>query len=703
VRPNDEDDMAGPTAEEQFYLELINESRLDPFGSAARYLTSYAPLTSSHDDIQDALDYFDVDGAALRAAFAGLAPVGPVAFNEALSSAATGHNAAMIAADEQSHQVAGEASLANRIAAVNYTGWTALGENVYAYALDPIYGHAGFMVDWGPGPDGMQSPAGHRNNIMSANFREVGIDVASEMNSATAVGPQVVTQDFGARGGKYFVLGVAYGDGDHDRFYSIGEGRGDLTIQSGAATAVSAASGGYTLGVGQGALAVSLSGGGLVGTLSVSATIATENLKLDVVDGNTLLTSGSIVVTGGTIAVLRGLGARGLSLSAGAGNQTIEGTRGDDTLAGGAGNDTLIGNGGADVAVFSGNHGDYRVTAESGGYRVVDLRAGTNDGSDLTSGITQFHFADGAAAAASLVVTPTPTPTPTPAASPGHDEFRMISSDGFAGALRGGGEIFGSNGFQDISILAGSGAIVLDGSFARGGDTIRLDGNAGAYAIALSGSAAVLTLGAMAITIPLGLTGAALVFDDGVRELAYDLASASAKIGAQSFGTTAVAVAAGADGTILSSAANANAGARLILVAGGDVAIAGKYEVFGSNGGEKLTVLAGEASLDGSFARGGDQVLLTGSADEFNAYLSGSQAVLLHADARIAIPVGTVGMAIAFDDGSSMLRYDAAAGKVLIGDQAITAVSSATASALSALASTAPLGMGLMSESHAFG
>ena len=33
---------------------------------------------------------------------------------------------------------------------------------------------AAFAIDWGVGPGGIQSPAGHRDNMMSADFREVG-------------------------------------------------------------------------------------------------------------------------------------------------------------------------------------------------------------------------------------------------------------------------------------------------------------------------------------------------------------------------------------------------------------------------------------------------------------------------------------------------------------------------------------------------
>src|SRR4051794_38774964 len=102
--------MAGPTNLEQLLLQYVNEARLDPLGNAARYLTSYSPLLASDPDIQSALTFFGVDGAALQSQFAALTPTQPVAWNENLASGARSHNAAMIAADTQSHQLPGEAA-----------------------------------------------------------------------------------------------------------------------------------------------------------------------------------------------------------------------------------------------------------------------------------------------------------------------------------------------------------------------------------------------------------------------------------------------------------------------------------------------------------------------------------------------------------------------------------------------------------------
>ncbi len=347
--------MAGPSDLEQLMLEYINETRLDPMGNAARYMTSYAAdPTSSISGIQSALNFFNVNGPALLSAFQALVPTGPLAWNDALGTAAEKHSAQMITAQLQSHQVPGELDLGARVTAEGYN-FQRLGENIFAYTDNMLYGHAGFMIDWGNGPNGMQDPAGHRINMMDLRYTEIGIDVTAESTQGNPLGPYVVTEDLGTRG-KLFVLGVAYTDSDANRFYSVGEGRADLTVQIAAASATSTTSGGYTLETTAGAKTITLSGGGLSGAVTVSATIGTENLKLDVVGGNTLQAWGSVSVSG-PITVLRGLGARGLSLTTAGGVQTIHGTSGNDTIDGGAGADQLGGGLGND-SYKADNQGD---------------------------------------------------------------------------------------------------------------------------------------------------------------------------------------------------------------------------------------------------------------------------------------------------------------------------------------------------------
>jgi hypothetical protein len=336
---------------EQAMLEYINDARLDPVGNAARYILAYSPLTATQANIQNALDFFGVPGLALQQQLAALTPVQPVAFNDQLAAAARTHDQAMIAADTQSHQLPGEADLGARITAQGYSFLEA-GENIYAYAEDVLYGHAGFMVDWGPG--GMQNPPGHRLNIMDADHREVGVGIVQESNPSTEVGPLVVTEDFATRSTSgVIILGVAYGDNDHDNFYTVGEGRAGLTVSVAGASTTSTASGGYALQTGAtGSQVITLTGGGLAAAVTMTTTLSNgQNLKLDVIDGTTLHTSVSGTISG-PVSIVRGLGVAGLTLTTGAGAQVLIGTRGADTLNGASGADMLTGRAGQDKFVF---------------------------------------------------------------------------------------------------------------------------------------------------------------------------------------------------------------------------------------------------------------------------------------------------------------------------------------------------------------
>jgi FG-GAP-like repeat/Cysteine-rich secretory protein family len=227
--------MAQPTAQEQQMLELINRMRLSPAAELDLL------LNSGDAAVANALSYFNVNISTLTQQWGSLLPTAPLAWSNQLSDAALGHNQQMIMAGVQSHQLPGEAQLGQRANNASYTGWNALGENIYAYADSVFYGHAGFAIDWGNGPGGIQSPTGHRDNTMSTNFREVGIGITA---ATGALGPLVITQDFGNRSdlnGKAWLLGVAFKDLDRDRFYDVGEGLSGITVQvirSGATTPI---------------------------------------------------------------------------------------------------------------------------------------------------------------------------------------------------------------------------------------------------------------------------------------------------------------------------------------------------------------------------------------------------------------------------------------------------------------------------------
>jgi uncharacterized protein YkwD len=233
--------MANPTAREQELLELINRMRMAPSAELALL------LASSDQGIKDALTYFKVDLAILRAQWQKLTPVAPLAWSSQLSDAAAAHDRVMIQYDQQSHHVgvydangklvtAYEPDLAGRLSATGYQ-YTHGRENIYAYANSIIYAEAGFAIDWGEDATsvgGIQNPAGHRETLMATDVREVGISVMDETNPNTKVGPLVVTEDFGNRAelnNKAWLLGVAFQDKNQDGWYEAGEGLNDVQIK----------------------------------------------------------------------------------------------------------------------------------------------------------------------------------------------------------------------------------------------------------------------------------------------------------------------------------------------------------------------------------------------------------------------------------------------------------------------------------------
>jgi hypothetical protein len=132
----------------------------------------------------------------------------------------------------------------------------------------------------------MQSPPGHRQNIHSANFREVGVGVVlGSSGGSGGVGPQLVTQDFGTVGGLLpFVTGVVYRDLNNNGFYDPGEGLGGVTVTIANVNsyAVTTSSGGYSVPVsGSGNYTVTFSGGSAPTTQKNVTVLNAQNAKVD--------------------------------------------------------------------------------------------------------------------------------------------------------------------------------------------------------------------------------------------------------------------------------------------------------------------------------------------------------------------------------------------------------------------------------------
>ena len=270
-----------PTAVEQEILELINRTRMDPAGETLRLVE----LALSDTDVSRAVEFFNVDLDLFQQQMAAYSPVSPLAWNSALGQAAKTHSQLMIDFDEQSHQLPGELDLGDRVLLAGYDFRT-VGENVFAFGQNAVESHAAFVIDWGYGPGGIQSPAGHRVSILNGNFTEAGIGAIAETNPATQVGPLVVTHNLGAdRDSSPYLLGVVFEDQDEDDFYDAGEGLSGVTVSAtgsgGTFTTTSWVAGGYQMLVPNGNYTVTFSGGGLSVPIIKTVAVSGANEKLD--------------------------------------------------------------------------------------------------------------------------------------------------------------------------------------------------------------------------------------------------------------------------------------------------------------------------------------------------------------------------------------------------------------------------------------
>lgn len=348
------------TALEQLLLELINRARLDPAAEAARYGIDLNEGVAANETISTVSKQ-------------------PLAMNETLLAVARAHSQDMIDRDYFAHDTPEGVTPYQRMTNAGYN-WNAAGENIAWYGTtggiinqNTIDLHQSLFVDSGI------NGRGHRTNLMLADFQEIG--VGDILGTYQAYNATMLTEDFGRTGSQQFLTGVSYADGDHNNFYSLGEGRNGMSVAvSGGGSTATAGAGGYSLAIGAGAKTVTFSGGGLSSAISVAVSIAAgTNAKVDVIDQSTIHTSVSLTDLGG-LSTIVGLGTIGL---------TLTGDGGDDTISGAKGNDTLNGGGGIDTAVYAGARSAYSVTRAG-----ADFQVSGPDGTDHLVNMERVAFAD---------------------------------------------------------------------------------------------------------------------------------------------------------------------------------------------------------------------------------------------------------------------------------------------------------------------
>lgn len=255
-------------------------------------------------------------------------------------------------------------------------------------------------------------------------------------------------------------------------------------------------------------------------------------------------------------------------------------------------------------------------------------------------------------------------------ASPLLTDWTLLSPNGFAGSIGGSGKVFGTTGFQDVFVLDLPGTVVFDGSFNKGGDIVRLSADADNWQVKVQGSVALFSDGDTFAEIPVGPTGIAVVFDDGVRLMKIDTQAGVLKIGSQEIGGNYAVVNAPNDELLLPTGADDTVSAQLLLSHGVSVAVAGKLDIFGTAGQETVHLIGGDATFDGSFNKGGDRLLLDSPATEFMSSTVGSGVFLDSYDADVFMPTGINGMIVVFGESDErILVIDTLVDAIFLGPQ----------------------------------
>lgn len=351
------------TQYEQLFLELVNAARLDPRGEAARQGI--------------ALNEGLADGTISDSPVQALAP------NASIKNAAALHSQWMLDTGTFSHTGENNSNPGERMSAAGYLfeGSYAWGENL---ALRETTGTIDLGIAIPEHHAGLYESPGHRENLFTSYFRETGI---SQKSGEYAAGwdASMLTHKFGLSGSDVFLTGVIYDDLNANKAYSLGEGKTEFAISVDGTASATWASGGYSVGVdSNSSVRVSLGENG--SAIDVIVDLSGDNVKLDLVGGTRILTSGNVTLSNG---------ARDLEIL-GAVDNSVIGNALDNTFYLGRGDNSIIGGGGMDRAVFTSVRANYTLTENNdGSLTVADSRMTTEtDGVNLLTDFSVLEFSD---------------------------------------------------------------------------------------------------------------------------------------------------------------------------------------------------------------------------------------------------------------------------------------------------------------------
>jgi uncharacterized protein YkwD len=258
-----------PSAVEQEFMQLTNRFRTDPVGEFSRLISVASPIQARDPIFQLELDTFGVNGTTLRNEFQQLSAVPPLAWSDGTNQFAASHNANLVAARQQFHSDGAtrrQQLIANGVDLRLANGESVSSENVYGFAKSALHLFAGYIVDWGTGPAGMQTNRPHRASIINSDFDQAGTKVSSV--TGAGFGPLVNTHVLvNIEDPKPMVVGAVFEDENASTWYEAGEGIGGVSIvftgATGTFTTNTFSAGGYQIELPAGTYTATATGAGL--------------------------------------------------------------------------------------------------------------------------------------------------------------------------------------------------------------------------------------------------------------------------------------------------------------------------------------------------------------------------------------------------------------------------------------------------------
>jgi uncharacterized protein YkwD len=260
-----------PTAQEVLIVELINRARNNPEAEATRLGIG----------LNDGITGTQITNT----------PKPPLAHNLLLIESARLHSQWMLDLDIFSHTGENDSTPHERMQAVGYlfTGSWASGENIAwggtsASSIDLT----SYIISQ---HEVLFESAGHRVNILNANYRELGVGQkeGNFLYNGSNYLASMLTQNFAISGANYFLTGVIYEDKNNNAFYDVGEGLNGITITIDGESYPVFNTGAYSIPLINGNYELSITGDVLGEPVYYSVQINNQNRKLDVIkSGNAI-------------------------------------------------------------------------------------------------------------------------------------------------------------------------------------------------------------------------------------------------------------------------------------------------------------------------------------------------------------------------------------------------------------------------------